>query len=124
MLRPYQGFGEGETIPCNQLLPPNFFCQREGFAGEGLGFCPLLTVEGKCCQITCVIGDTLLLTNFLCNAQGFTVVALGGGVIFVFAFCFCQVVQHASDIITFRGNVAAYFQRLAEGNDGGGIIFS
>ena len=35
------------TIARNQLLPPDFFCQREGFAGEGLGFCPLLAVKGE-----------------------------------------------------------------------------
>ncbi len=48
-----QGFGEAVTIAGNQLLPPDFFCQREGFAGEGLGFCPLLAVEGECRQVAC-----------------------------------------------------------------------
>ena len=46
-----QGYGEVVTIDGNQLLPSDFFCQREGFAGEGLGFCPLLAVEGERCQV-------------------------------------------------------------------------
>jgi hypothetical protein len=42
-----QGFGEAVTIARNQILPPDFFCQHEGFAGKGLGFRPLLAVKGE-----------------------------------------------------------------------------
>jgi hypothetical protein len=56
-----QGFGDAVTIAGNQLLPPDFFCQREGFAGKGLGFRPLLAVEGECCQVACVNGNAFMV---------------------------------------------------------------
>lgn len=93
--RPYngvlfeQGYGEAVTIAGNQLLPPDFFCQREGFAGKGLGFCPLLAVEGEFRQVAESSGDVFLIIVFSRNAQAFAVVALGGRVIFVFFFCAC-----------------------------------
>jgi hypothetical protein len=59
------GFGETVTITGNQVLPPDFFCQREGFAGEGLGFCPLLAVEGEFCKVACEIGNEFIVFDYL-----------------------------------------------------------
>lgn len=87
-----QGFGKAVTIAGNQFLPPDSFCQCEGFAGKELGFCPLLAIEGEFRQIAYEGGDAFLKIDFLRNAQGFAVVALGGGVIIVFTFYFRQKV--------------------------------
>ena len=112
------------TIRRNQLLPPDFFCQREGCAGEGFGLRPLFAVEGEFCQVACVNGNAFLIIVFLRNAQGFAVVALGGGVVLVGAFRPSQVVQRAGDIVAFGGEGAADFQHFAVGGDGGGVVLS
>ncbi len=65
-----QGYGEAVTIAGNQLLPPDFFCQREGFAGEGLGFCPLLAVEGEFCQVACVDGNAFIVFDLSSQCAG------------------------------------------------------
>ena len=96
-----QGFGDAMTIARNQLLPPNFFCQREGFAGEGIGFCPLLAVEGESRQIACKFSNSFLRMNILCNSHGFAVIVFGGGVVFVCVFCLRQIVQVNGYIIAF-----------------------
>ena len=55
-----QGFGETVTIAGNQLLPPTFSASGRDFAGKGLGFRPLLAVEGEFCQVACVRWQCLL----------------------------------------------------------------
>ena len=63
------------------------------------------------------------ILDFLRNAQGFAVVALGGRVIFVVLFRVCQIVQCDGDIVAFGGDGAKDFQRFAVGGDGGGVVF-
>jgi hypothetical protein len=65
-----KSYSDAVTIAGNQLLPPDFFCQREGFAGEGLGFCPLLAGEGEP-LVACECGGGFIVFDYLRNAQGF-----------------------------------------------------